>query len=97
MTSTLQFSVTSMDENEAGKSPTELEFQAATKTHRERLIFVKGDDDKARAPKMATLVKKGESSGHAPAFFRYTWVDPRGLCQPCRIPGKPGCPQDNAL
>jgi ATP-dependent DNA helicase RecG len=35
--------------NENGKSPTELEFEHATKTHRERLVFVKGNDDKARA------------------------------------------------
>lgn len=45
-------------ENEEGKSPTELEFDHATKTGRERLIFVRGDDDKAREPKMAKLVKK---------------------------------------
>ena len=41
-----------------GKSPTELEFDHATRTHRERLVFVKGDDDKARAPEMADLVRK---------------------------------------
>ncbi len=44
--------------NEAGKSPTELEFEHATKTHRERLVFVKGNDDKARVPEMAALVRK---------------------------------------
>ena len=44
--------------NEAGMSPTELEFEHATKTHRERLVFVKGDDDKSRAPEMADLVRK---------------------------------------
>ena len=38
------------------KSPTELEFDQATRTHRERLIFVKGNDDKARDPDMAKLV-----------------------------------------
>ena len=42
--------------NEDWKSPTELEFEHATKTHRERLIFVKGNDDKAREPDMAKLV-----------------------------------------
>jgi predicted HTH transcriptional regulator len=47
--------------NDAGKSPTELEFEHATKTHRERLIFVKGDDDKARAPEMADLVRRAGS------------------------------------
>jgi predicted HTH transcriptional regulator len=44
--------------NEDGKSPTELEFEHATKTHRERLVFVKGNDDKAREPKMAKLVSR---------------------------------------
>jgi ATP-dependent DNA helicase RecG len=47
--------------NAAGKSPTDLEFNHATSTHRERLVFVKGDDDKARAPEMASLVSK---AGH---------------------------------
>lgn len=47
--------------NEAGKSPTELEFDHATKTHRERLIFVKGDDDSKRIPEMAELVRKAGS------------------------------------
>ena len=41
-----------------GKSATELEFDHATKTHRERLVFVKGDDDKAREPDMARFVAK---------------------------------------
>ena len=44
--------------NADGKSPTELEFDHATKTGRERLIFVKGDDDKARDPDMAKLIRK---------------------------------------
>ncbi|MFC1817407.1 ATP-binding protein [Thermodesulfobacteriota bacterium] len=42
--------------NKDGKSPTELEFEHATKTHRERLVFVKGNDDSKRAPDMAKLV-----------------------------------------
>ena len=44
--------------NEDEKSPTELEFEHATKTHRERLVFVKGSDDKAREPEMAKLVNR---------------------------------------
>jgi len=44
--------------NKDGKSPTELEFERATRTHRERLIFVKGNDDKARDPEMARLVAR---------------------------------------
>jgi predicted HTH transcriptional regulator len=44
--------------NEDGKSPTELEFEHATQTHRERLVFVKGSGDKAREPEMAKLVSR---------------------------------------
>jgi len=44
--------------NEAGLSPTELEFDCATSTHRERLLFVKGEDDLSRDPDMATLIRK---------------------------------------
>ncbi len=44
--------------NETGKSPTELEFDHATKTRRERLVFVKGDDDRKRDPEMIDLVRK---------------------------------------
>ncbi|MBL7174393.1 MAG: DUF4062 domain-containing protein [Desulfobacteraceae bacterium] len=44
--------------NKDGKSATELEFEHATKTHRERLVFVKGNDDKAREPDMAKLVSR---------------------------------------
>ncbi len=43
--------------NPDGKSPTELEFDHATKTGRERLVFVKGEDDKARDSDMAKLVR----------------------------------------
>ena len=43
---------------ENGKSPTELEFDHATKTHRERLVFVKGADDVGREPDMVALVRK---------------------------------------
>jgi len=44
--------------NEDGLSPTELEFDHATKTHRERLLFVKGEGDKDRDPDMTALVQK---------------------------------------
>lgn len=44
--------------NEAGLSPTELEFDCATRTHRERLLFVKGEDDAGRDPDMVTLIRK---------------------------------------
>ena len=44
--------------NRDGKSSTELEFEYATKTHRERLVFVKGNDDNVREPDMAKLVNK---------------------------------------
>ncbi len=41
-----------------GKSPTEREFDLATKLHKTRLIFVKGQSDKIRHPKMLALVQK---------------------------------------
>jgi hypothetical protein len=44
--------------NPEGKSSTEREFDQATKTHRERLVFVKGEDDNARDQEMAKLVSK---------------------------------------
>lgn len=79
--------------NADGQSPTELEFDHATQTGRERLVFVKGDDDKAREPEMAKLVKK---AGHqltrrrftdTPALIREVYaslvemLDKRGLLQ----------------
>ncbi|MEW6657986.1 MAG: ATP-binding protein [Thermodesulfobacteriota bacterium] len=39
-------------------SPTEREFDRATLRGKPRLIFVKGEDDKARHPKMSNLVRK---------------------------------------
>ena len=56
------------------KSPTELEFDHATKAHRERLIFVKGNDDKARDPDMAKLVRKAGSQ-----LTRRRFADTSGL------------------
>ncbi len=44
--------------NEDGLSPTELEFDCATRFHRERLLFVKGEDDVGRDPDMVTLIRK---------------------------------------
>ncbi|MCF8084388.1 MAG: DUF4062 domain-containing protein [Deltaproteobacteria bacterium] len=46
--------------NSNKKSATELEFDQATRTDRERLIFVKGNDDGDREPEMAKLVRKAE-------------------------------------
>ena len=45
-------------EDAAGLSPTEREFDRATERGIPRLIFVKGDDDTQRKPKMAALVRK---------------------------------------
>jgi len=41
-----------------GVSPTEREFDAATRGNKHRLIFVKGADDSARQPKMQALVRR---------------------------------------
>ena len=45
-------------EDAAGISPTEREFDRATALGKERLVFVKGSDDKARHPKMRALIAK---------------------------------------
>ena len=45
-------------EDAQGVSPTEREFDRATAAGKERLMFVKGDQDSARHPKMQALVRK---------------------------------------
>ena len=44
--------------NIQGLSPTELEFVRATAKHRERLIFVKGEDDSHREPEMKAFIRR---------------------------------------
>ena len=43
-----------------GKSPTEIEFDHATETGHERLIFVRDEDGAEREPEMTTLIRKAE-------------------------------------
>jgi len=45
-------------EDGEGVSPTQREFEEATKFHKHRLIFVKGADDSQRTPKMRSLIQK---------------------------------------
>src|ERR1035437_3776394 len=45
-------------EDSKGISPTEREFDEATKQHKTRLIYVKGDAVSNRNPKMNALIKK---------------------------------------
>ncbi|MEI8188137.1 MAG: ATP-binding protein [candidate division NC10 bacterium] len=45
-------------EDDEGCSPTEHEFERATATGKPRLIFVKGADDRGRAPKMKSLIRR---------------------------------------
>jgi len=49
------------DEDDDGKSPTEREFDRATEKGKRRLIFVKGQDDKSKHPKMRKLIRKAGS------------------------------------
>ena len=46
------------NENQDGVSPSEHEYDHATKHRKTRLIYVWGSDEKKRAPKMQKLVKK---------------------------------------
>ena len=45
----------------SNKSPTELEFDAATELGKERLVFVWGSPDVVRDPRMAALIHRAES------------------------------------
>jgi predicted HTH transcriptional regulator len=45
-------------EDSEGLSPTEREFEDATRKGKTRLVFVKGEDDKKRHPKMSRLMKR---------------------------------------
>ena len=45
-------------ENEDGHSPTHLEFDEATRLHIPRLIYIKGDHDRDKAPKMQALIRQ---------------------------------------
>lgn len=45
-------------EDAAGRSPTEREFERATEQGKERLVFVSGQDDTARHPKMRSFIHK---------------------------------------
>ena len=49
------------NEDEAGVSPTEREFDRASALGVHRLIFVKGEDDSARHPKMRALLDKAQA------------------------------------
>jgi hypothetical protein len=44
-------------EDSSGLSPTEREFSQATEQGKTRLVFVKGNDDSGRHPKMANLIR----------------------------------------
>ncbi|MDY0149408.1 MAG: DUF4062 domain-containing protein [Kiritimatiellia bacterium] len=86
-----------------GQSATELEFDCATAHHRERLVFVKGDDDKAREPAMAKLVAKAGRQltrrrfTDIPALLREVYaslvesLETRGLLQTAPFDDSP-CP-----
>ena len=50
------------NEDDAGMSPTEREFDHATRVGSNRLVFVKGVDDGAPHPKMQLLIAKAQSS-----------------------------------
>ncbi|MCX5900590.1 MAG: DUF4062 domain-containing protein, partial [Proteobacteria bacterium] len=47
-------------EDQQGISPTEHEYQHATKHRKTRLVYVWGSDEKKRHPKMKQLVRKAE-------------------------------------
>lgn len=50
-------------EDAQGVSPTEHEFNCATEQHKVRLIYVKGEADQDKHPKMQTLMQTGAGAG----------------------------------
>jgi hypothetical protein len=72
-----------------GISPTEREFDRATASGRERLIFVKGPDV-GRDPRMAALVGRAGGATDPSAIHRCLRTDYRPLRQPCRLSGTSG-------
>ena len=61
-------------EDAAGVSPTECEFNRATELGKQRLIYVKGVDDKARHPKMQALIHRAGSE-----LIRRRFIDSASL------------------
>jgi hypothetical protein len=45
-------------EDASGLSPTQQEFELASRLHKHRLIFVKGADDREKHPKMQALIRR---------------------------------------
>ena len=73
-------------EDAQGVSPTEREFDRATAAGIERLIFVKGENDDARHPKMQSLVRKAGGQLIRRRFNSVFRTNPRRLCQPGKPP-----------
>jgi ATP-dependent DNA helicase RecG len=48
-------------EDAAGLSPTQREFEEATRLHKHRLIFIKGGDDGRKHPKMQALIRQADA------------------------------------
>lgn len=61
-------------EDRSGVSPTEREYDAATKLRKTRLVYVWGSDEKRRHPKMGKLVRKAST-----ALIRRRVEDPSAL------------------
>src|SRR5919108_2700685 len=61
-------------EDAEGISPTQREFELATRQRKLRLIFVKGGDDKAKHPKMQALIRRAGSD-----LIRRRFVTPAEL------------------
>ena len=79
-------------EDAKGVSPTEREFDRATAAGKERLIFVKGDNDSARHPKMQALVRKAGSQLIRRRFAEIADLTRCGLRQPGGLLGNAWAP-----
>jgi len=73
-------------EDKTGISPTQREFDRATVRGIPRLIFVKGDNDAAREPKMAAFVRKAAGSNDRAQMRRSTISIRARLLALCHAP-----------
>jgi ATP-dependent DNA helicase RecG len=77
-------------EDAQGISPTQREFEHATRLGRPRLVFVKRTEQGTRHVKMEALVRQAEGAGHPPGVRQPSRTDGRTLREPGRTPESHG-------
>ena len=60
-------------------SPVHRELEHASRLHKHRLIFIKGENVPTRNPKMQALIRQAEGEARAAAFCDHRGADRRGV------------------